>query len=509
MNNIKQTAIRLIANAFLYEKEKENIVTGYRFDSSFLTSRGIVTINDLNALQEELNKLGWTFNILSFNDYVIQDKTFLAKMTRLGFSRVNNKTYQEIKHDYLVSLHNKAIKQIINYLTLYCMSEDNADNNFADSIYLAEDKITSPDLTDNIIIHTKLKIFILKCSTSNLSLDSTSTMTTTFNNEGMREIKCDFDLPINKSSLKINCSMLANEIKDNLKQETNARLKLYDSSKHAHKETIKNLITMICFKLKNDKDTSNFTCEASSDINYNEMPFCNGITINTPIKRFWLTCNTRYGTLLGKKTNMFKISFDNIKDINYEFEIPASSPTISNYCNKIIETIKNNIDQERSNKEIESCDIEKSDTFNPPTVKIGDTEWMAENLKYDDGGNGIYYNSDNGEYYYTWDAAKRVAKKLGWRLPSDEDWNKACEACGGIKNKQGDYENCSLKKELNIKLAGLYFSSSFQGIGSRCYFWSVLDNSSCGAWSRLFDTSASVTRLSGIKLRGYSVRLIK
>ena len=147
--------------------------------------------------------------------------------------------------------------------------------------------------------------------------------------------------------------------------------------------------------------------------------------------------------------------------------------------------------------------------FNPPTVKIGDTEWMAENLAYDDGEGGIFVNSDNGEYYYTWEAAKRIAKKLGWRLPSDEDWNKACEACGGIKNKQGDYENCSLKKELNIKLAGLYFSSSFQGIGSRCYFWSVLDNSSCGAWSRLFDTSASVTRLSGIKLRGYSVRLIK
>lgn len=352
MNNIKQTAIRLIANAFLYEKEKENIVTGYRFDSSFLTSRGIVTINDLNALQEELNKLGWTFNILSFNDYVIQDKTFLAKMTRLGFSRVNNKTYQEVKHDYFESLHDRAIKQIIESLKSYCMSENNADNNFADSIYLAKDKITSPDLTDNIIVRTKLKTFILRCSTSIVK----STMTVSFNNENMREIKCDdFKLPINNSSLKSNCSMLANEIKNNLNQEANLRLKIYDNSKVIHKNTIESIIATMCSKLFNDKYTSKFTCEASTDLNYEDMPFVDGITINTPVKRFWLTCRTCYGILLGKQTNIFKISFDNneLKDINYEFDIPASSPTISNYCNKIIETIKNNIDQEKSNKEIE------------------------------------------------------------------------------------------------------------------------------------------------------------
>ena len=150
--------------------------------------------------------------------------------------------------------------------------------------------------------------------------------------------------------------------------------------------------------------------------------------------------------------------------------------------------------------------------FNPPTVKIGDTEWMAENLAYDDGEGGIFVNSDNGEYYYTWEAAKRIAKKLGWRLPSDEDWNKACEACGGIKDDEKvwyTYNDCSLKERLNIKLAGYYNSGSYNSVGSSGYFWSVSERSSSNAWGRYFDTSASVTRNYYNKTYGYSLRLVK
>ncbi|MBO4689880.1 MAG: hypothetical protein J5621_03300, partial [Paludibacteraceae bacterium] len=69
--------------------------------------------------------------------------------------------------------------------------------------------------------------------------------------------------------------------------------------------------------------------------------------------------------------------------------------------------------------------------FKPETVTIGNHEWMQENLAIDDGGEGIYYNEKNGQYYYTWDAAMRVAKSIpGWHLPSAEEWNAAAEACG-------------------------------------------------------------------------------
>ena len=50
--------------------------------------------------------------------------------------------------------------------------------------------------------------------------------------------------------------------------------------------------------------------------------------------------------------------------------------------------------------------------FNPKTARIGRQAWMSENLAIDDGGEGIYYNEKNGQYYYTWDAAIRVAKSI-------------------------------------------------------------------------------------------------
>ena len=148
--------------------------------------------------------------------------------------------------------------------------------------------------------------------------------------------------------------------------------------------------------------------------------------------------------------------------------------------------------------------------FNPPTVKIGDTLWMAENLAYDDDGKGIFYNPKNKQYYYTWSAAKRVAKKLGWKLPSDEDWNKACKECGDIKvNEWDDYEKCSLKEKLRIKLVGYCYNGSYYNVGSNGYFWSVSEYSSSSAWYRYFGTSASVTRDYDLKEYGYSLRLVK
>lgn len=65
------------------------------------------------------------------------------------------------------------------------------------------------------------------------------------------------------------------------------------------------------------------------------------------------------------------------------------------------------------------------------TVRIGNLIWMAENLSVDDGQGGIkLYDAidENGNnlgpnYYYSWDAAMRVAANYGsgWRLPTVAD----------------------------------------------------------------------------------------
>ena len=61
------------------------------------------------------------------------------------------------------------------------------------------------------------------------------------------------------------------------------------------------------------------------------------------------------------------------------------------------------------------------EAFNPKTAKIGDQVWMAENLSIDDGGEGIKVR--NGNTYYDWNAAMRVASNIkGWHLPTLDEF---------------------------------------------------------------------------------------
>lgn len=93
------------------------------------------------------------------------------------------------------------------------------------------------------------------------------------------------------------------------------------------------------------------------------------------------------------------------------------------------------------------------------TVNIGGKTWMAENLAYDDGGKGIFYNSDNGEYYYTLEAAKRIAKKLGWRVPKRDEFLKAIKECGNKDKNESDidyfdFTGNEFQNKLKIKYVG-------------------------------------------------------
>lgn len=166
--------------------------------------------------------------------------------------------------------------------------------------------------------------------------------------------------------------------------------------------------------------------------------------------------------------------------------------------------------------------------FKPRTVTIGDATWMAENLAIDDGGDGIFKNEENGEYYYTWDAAMRIAKAIpGWHLPSAVEWRSAAIARDaseiytdnkGYMDYMGywNYENVDvLKKELNVIFAGYYVylcAPRLRDVGDAGRFWTSTPNKyepthiislGCNLSGRM-DTYTTVKNLFGL-----SVRLVK
>jgi uncharacterized protein (TIGR02145 family) len=163
----------------------------------------------------------------------------------------------------------------------------------------------------------------------------------------------------------------------------------------------------------------------------------------------------------------------------------------------------------------------------PPSfdeVTIGTQTLMSKNLAIDDGQGGIYTQTVNygqgdvTEYYYTWDAAVRVAATVpGWHLPTATEWDTLATAVGGSDvagtklkstygwssgNGDGSYGFAAFP-------AGYWDSGSFNSFGRYTSFWTATENSSYYAYYRRFNTDASMNSNGYYKSVGFSVRLVK
>lgn len=161
------------------------------------------------------------------------------------------------------------------------------------------------------------------------------------------------------------------------------------------------------------------------------------------------------------------------------------------------------------------------------TIKIGQQEWMAQNLNYDVGyGCYCYENKQpNCNKYgklYTWAAAKLAAAEIiGWHLSSDTEWTQLENLLGGSSNAGKKLKSTSGWKNSGNGTNSSGFSALAGGyrygggrfcldMGSYVGFWTASTGSSSRAWRRYLSCDDSeVSRDNDYEDSGYSVRLVR
>lgn len=133
--------------------------------------------------------------------------------------------------------------------------------------------------------------------------------------------------------------------------------------------------------------------------------------------------------------------------------LPSSSdgnnPLSSSVPTSSSEEVSSSSAKSSSSSESSSSSIVPMSSYTPPpgsygkidykgqtyrTVKIGDQEWMAENMNAKVDGSACYRDSskycDMYGRLYSWDAAMKVCPE-GWRLPDTTDWSILFKSVGG------------------------------------------------------------------------------
>ena len=158
-------------------------------------------------------------------------------------------------------------------------------------------------------------------------------------------------------------------------------------------------------------------------------------------------------------------------------------------------------------------------------ITIGDQTWMAKNLTIDDGEGGIstqtvnYGQGDVVEYYYTWYAARRVAKSVGgWHLPTGYEWYELANAVGGssvagskLKSTYGwSSGNGDGSTNFAALPAGYCYMGSFSFFQKSAYFWTATEDSYTSSTYIYFPGGDSMSSYSNYKSAYQcSVRLVK
>jgi len=217
------------------------------------------------------------------------------------------------------------------------------------------------------------------------------------------------------------------------------------------------------------------------------------------------------------------------------------------FGNKNIEEIQNRITESKSS-EIVYGSVTDIDGNTYRTVKIGNQEWMAENLivsHYRNGdiipnitdsmkwsnlktGGWCYYNN-NLEYgkifgkIYNWHSVNdsRSIAPLGWHIPKIDEWKNLEKYLGGRKTTGGKLKaiikwetpnrGATNASGFNALPGGYrYIAGTFLDIDKTGYFWSSSEEDDFYAWNCYMNfNKADLSRYYNLKENGYYIRCLK
>jgi uncharacterized protein (TIGR02145 family) len=152
-------------------------------------------------------------------------------------------------------------------------------------------------------------------------------------------------------------------------------------------------------------------------------------------------------------------------------------------------------------------------------------EWMTENLNVAIARSYCYEVSEmNCHRYgrlYTWESAKEGCQSLGngWRLPTNDEWQKMAKHYGGVRGDSDD-DGKSAYKELmvgggagfNVQFGGRHSpeNGEYARLDAHGFYWTATETNPTNAWFYNFGQARFLNRHSdGEKKMALSVRCVR
>jgi uncharacterized protein (TIGR02145 family) len=162
------------------------------------------------------------------------------------------------------------------------------------------------------------------------------------------------------------------------------------------------------------------------------------------------------------------------------------------------------------------------------TVKImpDNKTWMTSNLNINIPGSYGYENAEekSNQYgrLYTWKSAQEGCNLLGegWRLPTNEEWQKMAKWYGGVRGDSDDEGKAAYQALINggnAAFNAVYGGSrdaadgSYARVDAHGFYWTATESDSANAWFYNFGKNGKILNRhhDGQKHMAISVRCIK